>query len=573
MAPISWQRAILTIFSIFLLNSRHCNATPSKRIIYKFTDCTTEQLQHLPKPASVVELSAVTCNISKLPNAFFTRFTALAALELRQSGLTIVEDYALNGLDQLQWLSLAWNFITIVKPWTAAPLKSLHTLDLEGNAIRTLNAESFKSFPNLHYLSLAANLLEHVDGAAFVHLAHLKHLNLAHNRLNVIESSTFRGMQHLAHLSLQHNFIECIANDSFVSNAHLRSLHLNGNKLQDLEFLRSKAMMSRLLHLNLSHNQIKSLDAFTAGEWALIDLDVSHNRLEGVSEDALNGLAALVHLNLSANAMQPVASSCLGKLINLETIDLSANNLAELPMGFFDSTTQLQRVNLSRNSLTDVPADLFAHLPYLRVLDMSQNQLSTSIFIAYLSALLPRSALTLDLSENHLTRIDTDAMNALYASSGHVELAGNWWHCKWLIVELVRAPSHIHFGYNYALAATWSERLLNVSGIDCYDTETKRSIVVLDARRLWERRHGMDDIECTTLVDPEMPTPPPLLWPRVRMDRFDSRSIIIWMLTAIGFAFAGLRIGRQLIDRREQAKRLSKKREMKTDELRTLAAS
>lgn len=65
-----------------------------------------------------------------------------------------------------------------------------------------------------------------------------------------------------------------------------------------------------------------------------------------------------------------------------------------------------------------------------------------------------------------------------------------------------------------------------------------------------------------TFVAPAIPTPPPLAWPRVRMDRFDSRSIIIWMLIAIGLAFAGLRIARQLIDRREQHRRLKKLRAM-----------
>ncbi|XP_017490886.1 PREDICTED: uncharacterized protein LOC108379080, partial [Rhagoletis zephyria] len=280
------------------------------------------------------------------------------------------------------------------------------------------------------------------------------------------------------------------------------------------------------------------------------------------------------YLNLSGNALRLLAISSFDKLINLEAIDLSANNLTQLPFGLFDASSQLQRINLSRNALPDIPGQLFDPLPYLRSLDMSQNQLSSGAFIAHLSPLLPRSTLTLDLSENHLTRLDTDAMDALHVCSGRVELAGNWWHCQWLIVELVRAPAHFHFGRNYTLASTWSAALLNVSGIDCYDAERKRSIVVLDAGHLWERRHGVSgDVDYKqTFVEPAMPTPPPLMWPRVRMDRFDSRSIIIWMLISIGLAFTGLRIARQLIDRREQGRRLKKLREMKADELMKLTA-
>ncbi|XP_053959490.1 insulin-like growth factor-binding protein complex acid labile subunit isoform X1 [Anastrepha ludens] len=565
MATSSWHRALLLTL-IFLLSCQQHSATPSKRIIYRFTDCTAEQLLHLPKLSAVFELSAVTCNITTLPNAYFMRFSALTVLELRESGLATIEDYALSGLDQLQWMSLAGNYITNVKPWAREPLKALNSLDLEGNAIRTLNGESFICYPNLHYLSLAANLLERISSDVFAYVPHLKHLNLAQNRLTVIGSSYFRGMQHLAHLALHHNAIERIEADSFESNAHLRSLRLDGNKLKDLEFLRNRAL-TRLLNLNLSHNQIETLDVFASSEWAVIDLDVSHNRLEELKGDTLKGLAGVVHLNLSGNALRLLATSCLDKLINLETIDLSANNLTQVPVGLLDAPTQLQRVNLSRNALPDIHATLFAQLPYLRLLDMSHNQLSSGAFIVHFSPLLPRSALTLDLSGNHLTRLDTDAMDALHVCSERVELFGNWWHCEWLIVELVRAPAHFHFGRNYSLAASWSRALLNVSGIDCYDVERKRSIVVLDAGRLWEQRHAVQAAEQTTFLDPAMPTPPPLVWPRVRMDRFDSRSIIIWMLIAIGLAFTGLRILRQLIDRREQAKRLTKLREMKTKEL------
>ncbi|XP_017493254.1 PREDICTED: leucine-rich repeat transmembrane neuronal protein 3-like, partial [Rhagoletis zephyria] len=292
MANTSCLRA-LALLSIVLVSCPLHSAAPSKRIIYRLTDCTAEQLQHLPKLSAIFELSAVTCNISMLPSAYFRRFSALTALEVRESGLTNIDDNALNGLDQLQWLSLAWNYITIVKVWATEPLKALHMLDLEGNAIRTLNAESFSCYPNLQYLSLAANMLERIDSDAFTQLPHLKHLNLAHNRLSVIESSSFRGMQRLAHLSLQHNGIEHVEAESFETNTHLRSLRLDDNKLQDLEFLRSKPL-KRLLHLNLSHNQVETLDVLATGEWAVMDLDVSYNRLEEVQTDTFGGLEGLM---------------------------------------------------------------------------------------------------------------------------------------------------------------------------------------------------------------------------------------------------------------------------------------
>lgn len=57
------------------------------------------------------------------------------------------------------------------------------------------------------------------------------------------------------------------------------------------------------------------------------------------------------------------------------------------------------------------------------------------------------------------------------------------------------------------------------------------------------------------------PSAPPLNWPRIKLDRFDSRSVVLWMLIAIALAFSALRVGRKLVDQKETNRKLMESRQ------------
>ncbi|XP_073821682.1 uncharacterized protein [Musca autumnalis] len=164
--------------------------------------------------------------------------------------------------------------------------------------------------------------------------------------------------------------------------------------------------------------------------------------------------------------------------------------------------------------------------------------------------------LQLNLTGNHFRLLNITAL----LSFGHVELAGNWWSCKWLVQEMMRMPKSINFGQTYAVHTEWSLALLETNGIDCYDEDKKRSVIILDTSKLWEQR--MESVTRAHSTPHEtQPSPPPLFWPKIRMDKFDSRSVVIWMLIAIALAFSALRIARKLVDRKERLKKLKQMEE------------
>ncbi|XP_037928301.1 insulin-like growth factor-binding protein complex acid labile subunit [Teleopsis dalmanni] len=553
----------LQIFLIILFKTAtHTYGIPAAPAVdatlttYTLNNCTKEHVLQIPNMPVITDLNVMYCNISELENAFFIRFHNLTSLEITDSKLTALEDYALHGLRQLKSLSLARNNITELKSWSMEQMNALISLDLRRNAISKLTLKSFYRYPNLQRLNLAVNLLTDIDDGIFRWMPHLKYLNLGRNHLKAIDARNFHGMHRLTHLSLHFNEIEDIEGDSFSSNTHLRSLRLEGNKLRNLDFMTVKNLV-HLVHLNLSYNGIDSLESLTfSKDYELISLDMSYNRLIHISADTFAGLESLQILNISHNFIEDIEARSFHELTNLLHIDISGNNVTRLPADIFNGTKLLQHINLSRNALQEIDATLLATVPFLSTVDLSKNQLHTDAFIKNLATDLNRTALELNLSDNRFSMLNLSALTDFH----RVGLAGNVWSCKWLIQELLRMPPTIHFDHSYSVATTWSTAMLNVSGIDCHDEMTQRNIIVLNAGCALDCRSS--DSECGLNNKVIKPTPPALLWPRVRLDKFDSRSVIIWMLISIAIAFSILRVARRYLDRKERKKMLLKRKEM-----------
>lgn len=176
--------------------------------------------------ASPAEIIIHGCHIDELPNALFLRFQKLRVLELTESQLRTVSDFAFTGLSALQVLNLSRNNLTTVKTWSNDRLGELQLLDLRRNAIASLHKYAFKHYPNLLKLNLAVNHISDIPDELFRSVPQLKYLNLGKNNLKAIDSQTFKHLHKLIHLELKHNQIEFIEAEAFVGSTHMKVLHL-----------------------------------------------------------------------------------------------------------------------------------------------------------------------------------------------------------------------------------------------------------------------------------------------------------------------------------------------------------
>lgn len=204
-------------------------------------------------------------------------------------------------------------------------------------------------------------------------------------------------------------------------------------------------------------------------------------------------------LNISNNNLDRLAPNAFADLSSLESIELNHNKISKLSADLFNASRQLQHINLSNNLLNNINATLFTSLAFLKVLDLSHNQLSHDEFIEALAHadLAQYQDLQLDLSDNHFRVVNITAVMWF----GEVKLAGNWWSCKWLVREMLRMPKSVHFGKTYTVNTEWSLSLLEASGVDCYDEDNKRSIIILDTAKLWEQRMEFTDCGVSVEVD------------------------------------------------------------------------
>ncbi|XP_052852629.1 insulin-like growth factor-binding protein complex acid labile subunit isoform X1 [Drosophila gunungcola] len=515
----------------------------------QLSNCNKTEVTLIRDTELLTSLTLSNCTLPHLENAFFVRFDHLLQLELQHSGLSDLDDFSLNGLIRLQSLSLGHNNLSALRSWSSEPLGALSILDLSHNRLSKLRAKSFELYPQLQQLDLQNNQINQIEENSFYGLPHLKHLHLNGNQLQKLDSSFFRGLHRLSSLSLQHNQIDSIEMESFEGNTHLRSLRLDQNLLSSLTFI-SQRGLARLVHLNLSNNLVQKLEPLGFSKnFELQNLDLSFNNLTKLSKDALSGLDSLERLNISHNCVDEMETESLESLVALLQIDVSLNRLTTLPETLFHANTQLEEIILANNQIVKLSPKIFHKQNHVRYMKLNGNALDDADFLHRLSPSLNSLSLYVDLSSNRLSSVNLSSLLRFR----YLNLADNNWNCAWLVANLVRKlPNSVNFARPWSVINDWSENITNIEGVDCYEGESNRSIILLDVSAVPLQKTS--NCECGQTYDDSNPSPPPLTWPKIPTDRFDSRSVIIWMLVAIAIAFAGLRWLRRFVDRNEKRK-------------------
>ena len=281
-----------------------------------------------------------------------------------------------------------------------------------------LEKTDFSVVPNntlsLTVICTQAGVVGQMEPAGFAGLTHLHHLNLQGCNLQTIPSRAFAGLRHLKTLSVTGTGsggsdeplrIEAGALDHLTS---LEALNLSNNGLRELP-AEQLCRLDNLGLLNVSHNEIGS--AFDLGIEAvrrrrsclsrLHSLDLSHNQLTSLEAGTVFGLAQLEQLDLSHNYIRFVSGGVFGA--SLHTLGLDNNQISHLPANLFQSVP-LRQLGLANNSLSSLPSGLLRGQFGLESLDLAGNILMTDSLSANLTADLVNLQ-RLDLCRNHLASL------------------------------------------------------------------------------------------------------------------------------------------------------------------------
>ncbi|XP_044731968.1 phospholipase A2 inhibitor beta-like [Chrysoperla carnea] len=147
----------------------------------------------------------------------------------------------------------------------------------------------------------------------------------------------------------------------------------------------------------------------TQVQWELIrKIDLHNNQISEVQHDpfAQSGVC-LVILDLSHNVISIIKNNAFSALRYLQKLDLSYNNLAELNNKAFASTNQIDFINLSNNKFKTI--DNLTTLKSITVLKLANNQLKLHSGMFKNFPIL----LDLDLSGNKISYIPPDCFKGI----------------------------------------------------------------------------------------------------------------------------------------------------------------
>ncbi len=137
-------------------------------------------------------------------------------------------------------------------------------------------------------------------------------------------------------------------------------------------------LVTELNLTDMKINDLKGLQNITNID-TVQSLDLDHNQLTTLQQNAFAGLTNLEYLDLQNNPLTTIQPDAFAGLTNLKDLSLRNNQLRTIKPNAFAGLTNLGFLFLNNNQLTTIQPNAFAGLPNLRFRYLKNNQLSTTI--------------------------------------------------------------------------------------------------------------------------------------------------------------------------------------------------
>jgi len=200
------------------------------------------------------------------------------------------------------------------------------------------------------------------------------------------------------------------------SDIPLKIVDFRYNKMRRLAERLFDGMEDTLEEIYLSHNLLGDnlSPLFSTGEFQNLKflrvLDLSYNRLIGISENLIKGCENLKELRLDGNHLKRVPSESLSGPTALQNLHLEDNVIDKLSPLVLATQPKLLSVNFTNNLISEIQPGAFANMSRLVRLILTKNKL-TKLDDGSLQGLV--NLVELDLSNNFLESIPMTALSPL----------------------------------------------------------------------------------------------------------------------------------------------------------------
>jgi Leucine-rich repeat (LRR) protein len=250
---------------------------------------------------------------------------------------------------------------------------------------------------------------------ALIGYTSLRYLSFRNNEIKNVNSRAFQGLHdYLTHLDLSNNQIHTIESTTFSYTAKLQVLLVSNNSIAVLhEGVFTE--LTELQHLDLSFNLLSQVpDGTFHGNWQLEFLSLRHNAIDSVSKLTFRVQHNLKHLDLSQNKISVIVQDAFLTLQQLEWLSLAQNRIKTVSTNLFEKVKNVLHLNLSDNAIDSINRLSFSQCSQLQTLSIAHNLVSE----LSQQALYGLFNLThLDLSHNRLTHFGPEVFEAPNVSS------------------------------------------------------------------------------------------------------------------------------------------------------------
>ncbi|XP_045767709.1 chaoptin isoform X5 [Maniola jurtina] len=388
---------------------------------------------------ALIELQNLDMSNNKLKNVPDTSFHFLYKLKTLNLQDNFIEHFSKGTLQtdihkELESVCLSLNQMQRIDMHTFVNLRELQEILIEDNLIETVHRRSFTSLDNLKVIRLRGNIISEISEEAFQNLPALKELDISFNQLETFKFSIFDqvGSATALKVNVSYNRIIALADSnapSFYSSNFYpppKAQRLVSEDPSPLRIERGLGTVSvNIRVMDLSHNNISYIAPyyFRHADLTLSELYLSHNLIRNITREVFGSMLMLQYLDLSHNQIYHMEYDCFKKVRNLQIIDLSHNYLIEMPVEVFHDMHGLTSVDLSDNNIRNI-ADNLIISPALERLDLSENELSR-IPTNCLSPAAAINLVELDLSGNHIPAVAIADLVQRFRSLAWLDLSDN----------------------------------------------------------------------------------------------------------------------------------------------------
>ncbi|XP_077472006.1 uncharacterized protein LOC144086092 [Stigmatopora argus] len=338
--------------------------------------------------------------------------------------------------------------------------------------------------------------------------------------LQYLYPGALEGSPHLTRLIFLNNALRSIHSQAFRNLRQLRQLEISGNPELDHLFPSTFSQQGNLSHLQLNHNQFRTLLPGTFGPLERLEsLQLKANLLSHLPPSLFGSLGNLGLLDLSLNKIQRLDAQTFAGLSQLRVLKLGNNHVGNISAEAFRHVARLTELHLEGNAISHLPDRVFAPLPRLEVLNLRGNLLSALGD----QALGPEASnLTLlDLRGNRLAWLSPRSLSAatslselLLSSNGLAALPGELFRklgaleCLDLSENrLASLPEGIFWGLRGLTVIHLQKNQLSALDVGLFrDQETIQQLYLSD-NRLPNLPAGL--LERSAPPPPSSPSPPP----------------------------------------------------------------